>query len=67
MLMMREALSAGLRGQRRANHLLLGPNINRSRPNGDSSWLTADQAGEVDCGCKSSMRLLVQRRTSGRV
>ncbi|MCZ1008972.1 hypothetical protein [Streptomyces lydicus] len=46
-LMMREALSAELRGRRRANNLLLGPVINRSRPKGDPSWLTADQVGEA--------------------
>ncbi|WP_432000705.1 SDR family NAD(P)-dependent oxidoreductase [Streptomyces sioyaensis] len=46
-LMMREALSVELRGQRRVNSLLLGPIINRSRPNGDPSWLTRDQVGEA--------------------
>ncbi|WP_432097024.1 SDR family NAD(P)-dependent oxidoreductase [Streptomyces sp. bgisy100] len=46
-LMMREALSADLRGQRRVNNLLLGPIVNRSRPTGDPSWLTADQVGEA--------------------
>ncbi|MFG2095891.1 SDR family NAD(P)-dependent oxidoreductase [Streptomyces sp. NPDC048612] len=46
-LMMREALSADLRGQRRVNNLLLGPVLSRSRPNGDPSWLTADQVGEA--------------------
>ncbi|MFB6436590.1 SDR family NAD(P)-dependent oxidoreductase [Streptomyces sp. NPDC056411] len=44
-LMMREALSADLRGRRRVNNLLLGPILNRSRPHGDPSWLTADQVG----------------------
>jgi NAD(P)-dependent dehydrogenase (short-subunit alcohol dehydrogenase family) len=47
LLMMREVLSAELRGQRRVNDLVLGPIINRSRPNGDPSWLTADQVGEA--------------------
>ncbi|MBL1098485.1 SDR family NAD(P)-dependent oxidoreductase [Streptomyces coffeae] len=47
MLMMREALSVDLGGRRRVNNLLLGPIINRSRPNGDPSWLTADQVGEA--------------------
>ncbi|WP_435283500.1 SDR family NAD(P)-dependent oxidoreductase [Streptomyces koelreuteriae] len=46
-LMMREILSAELKGQRRVNDLILGPIINRSRPGGDPSWLTADQVGEA--------------------
>ncbi|MQS38666.1 SDR family NAD(P)-dependent oxidoreductase [Streptomyces katsurahamanus] len=47
LLMMREVLSAELRGQRRVNDLMLGPVINRSRPGGDPNWLTADQVGEA--------------------
>jgi 3-oxoacyl-[acyl-carrier protein] reductase len=46
-LMMREAFSAELKGQRRINDLVLGPIINRSRPGGDPNWLTADQVGEA--------------------
>jgi len=46
-LMMREAFSAELKGQRRINDVVLGPVINRSRPGGDSDWLTADQVGEA--------------------
>lgn len=34
-------------GQRRVNDLVLGPIINRSRPNGDSNWATADNVGDV--------------------
>ncbi|MER7180225.1 SDR family NAD(P)-dependent oxidoreductase [Streptomyces hyaluromycini] len=49
-LMMREAFSAELDGQRRINDLVLGPIINRSRPGGDPSWLTADQVGEAAVG-----------------
>ncbi|MHB9849070.1 SDR family NAD(P)-dependent oxidoreductase [Streptomyces krungchingensis] len=47
LLMMREALSAELQGQRRVNDLVLGPIINRSRPSGAHDWLTADQVGEA--------------------
>ncbi|GAB7032487.1 SDR family oxidoreductase [Streptomyces sp. NPDC021749] len=47
LLMMRQALSAELGGQRRVNDLVLGPVINRSRPAGPPSWLTADQVGEA--------------------
>jgi NAD(P)-dependent dehydrogenase (short-subunit alcohol dehydrogenase family) len=47
LLMMREVLSAELRGQRRVNDLVLGPIVNRSRPDGDPSWLTADQVGQA--------------------
>ncbi|MFI1865296.1 hypothetical protein [Streptomyces jumonjinensis] len=46
-LMMREVLSAELRGQRRVNDLMLGPVINHSRPGGDPDRLTADQVGEA--------------------
>ncbi|MGW2052048.1 SDR family NAD(P)-dependent oxidoreductase [Streptomyces sp. NPDC001858] len=49
-LMMREAFSAELKGQRRINDLVLGPIINRSRPGGDPNWLTADQVGEAAVG-----------------
>ncbi|MFI8794108.1 SDR family NAD(P)-dependent oxidoreductase [Streptomyces sp. NPDC055105] len=49
-LMMREAFSAELKGQRRINDLVLGPVINRSRPGGDPNWLTADQVGEAAVG-----------------
>jgi 3-oxoacyl-[acyl-carrier protein] reductase len=49
-LMMREALSAELRGQRRVNDLILGPVINRSRPGGDANWLTSDQVGQAAVG-----------------
>ncbi|GLF99902.1 SDR family NAD(P)-dependent oxidoreductase [Streptomyces yaizuensis] len=47
LLMMREVLSAELRGRRRVNDLVLGPVVNRSRPGGDPDWLTADQVGEA--------------------
>jgi NAD(P)-dependent dehydrogenase (short-subunit alcohol dehydrogenase family) len=46
-LMMRDVVSAELRGQRRVNDLVLGPIINRTRPNGDPSWATADDVGEI--------------------
>ncbi|MFI1705038.1 SDR family NAD(P)-dependent oxidoreductase [Streptomyces griseoruber] len=49
-LMMRQALSAELGGQRRVNDLILGPIINRSRPGGDPDWLTSDQVGEAAVG-----------------
>ncbi|MER7789419.1 SDR family oxidoreductase [Streptomyces sp. NPDC097640] len=47
LLMMRQVLSVELGGQRRVNDLVLGPIINRSRPAGSPSWLTADQVGEA--------------------
>ncbi|AIG64247.1 hypothetical protein CATYP_06030 [Corynebacterium atypicum] len=49
-LMMRRALSVELKEvglAKRANELMLGPVVNRSRPNGKDNWLTADQVGEV--------------------
>ncbi|MFF0450589.1 SDR family NAD(P)-dependent oxidoreductase [Streptomyces sp. NPDC004609] len=49
-LMMREVLTAELGGQPRVNDLVLGPVINRSRPGGDPTWLTADQVGEAAVG-----------------
>ncbi len=47
LLMMREAFSAELGGQRRVNDLVLGPIVNRSRPQGDPSWLSSDEVGEA--------------------
>jgi 3-oxoacyl-[acyl-carrier protein] reductase len=47
LLMMREVLTAELRGDRRVNDLVLGPIINRSRPQGGPDWLTADQVGQA--------------------
>ncbi|WP_062521955.1 SDR family NAD(P)-dependent oxidoreductase [Demequina silvatica] len=45
LLMMRKVLTAELDRARRVNALVLGPIINRSRPQGRHDWLTADQVG----------------------
>ncbi len=46
-LMMVDVLRAELDGHLRLNDIMLGPVINRSRPRGHKSWLTADQVGDV--------------------
>jgi len=46
-LMMRRVLSAEVQDGPRINDVMLGPIINRSRPQGRRNWLTADQVGEV--------------------
>lgn len=46
-LMMRKALSAEVQSGPRINDVMLGPIINRSRPQGRKDWLDADQVGHV--------------------
>jgi NAD(P)-dependent dehydrogenase (short-subunit alcohol dehydrogenase family) len=46
-LMMRRVLSAESESGPRINDVMLGPVINRSRPQGRTDWLTADQVGDV--------------------
>ena len=46
-LMMRKALSAEVSSGPRINDVMLGPIINRSRPQGKKEWLDANQVGKV--------------------
>lgn len=46
-LMMRRVLSKEITDGPRVNDLMLGPIINRSRPQGRKQWLTADEVGMV--------------------
>ncbi|HEY3339171.1 MAG TPA: SDR family oxidoreductase [Propionicimonas sp.] len=46
-LMMRRVLSKEAAGIPRINDLMLGPIINRSRPQGRRDWLTADEVGHA--------------------
>lgn len=46
-LMMRRTLSRELATGPRVNDLMLGPIINRSRPQGKRDWLNADEVGRV--------------------
>lgn len=46
-LMMRKVLSAEIANGPRVNDVMLGPIINRSRPQGRRDWLNADQVGDV--------------------
>lgn len=46
-LMMRRTLSKEIAGGPRVNDVMLGPIINRSRPQGRREWLNADEVGQV--------------------
>jgi NAD(P)-dependent dehydrogenase (short-subunit alcohol dehydrogenase family) len=46
-LMMRRVLSEEISSGPRINDVMLGPIVNRSRPQGRADWLTADEVGEV--------------------
>jgi 3-oxoacyl-[acyl-carrier protein] reductase len=46
-LMMRKVLSAEISDGPRINDIMLGPVINRSRPQGRAEWITAEEVGLV--------------------
>lgn len=46
-LMMRKVLSAEISEGPRINDIILGPIINRSRPQGRAEWITAEEVGQI--------------------
>lgn len=56
-LMMRRVLSKEASGSPRINDLMLGPIINRSRPQGRRDWLTADEVGQAVAKVIADQRL----------